>query len=440
MAGIISFITTFLIGFAAISLVLMLHEIGHFIAARALHVEVEEFVFGFGPRLFTFHGRRTDFSIALIPLGGCTRMKGSEDLTKALRDQARTFERGEKGSYFTSKPLVRFIIFLSGPLINIIFSIFVFTAISFIPVETISDTAAVVNASEYPALFSTSVTQDGVMKGDIIISLDSEIISSFEEAEAYLAANIGRSVHAVLSRNGELIETDLVPSDGLFGLTLFQKPVIGRVTNDSPFRPEDIVLSVNGAETECTLDVYSIPKGEQTFIVERDGRTVEITITPDAVYPFAWKSDTVMSKAPSLKGAVLGGVTRTFTSLMNVVSTIKGIITGAIKDTRNEVTGPTRAASQIGSITALSFQTSSNTGWRAFLYLMSTVSVSIAAVNLLPVPSFDGGQLLINLYQMIFRRELRPKTYIYFHIAGTVLSVLLLIMLYYVDIKYFLSN
>ena len=147
-----------------------------------------------------------------------------------------------------------------------------------------------------------------------------------------------------------------------------------------------------------------------------------------------------MSKAPSLKGAVLGGVTRTFTSLMNVVSTIKGIITGAIKDTRNEVTGPTRAASQIGSITALSFQTSSNTGWRAFLYLMSTVSVSIAAVNLLPVPSFDGGQLLINLYQMIFRRELRPKTYIYFHIAGTVLSVLLLIMLYYVDIKYLLSN
>ncbi|MGN0906742.1 MAG: site-2 protease family protein, partial [Bullifex sp.] len=133
MSAIITFTIQFLIGFAAISLVLMVHELGHFMAAKLLHVSVDEFRIGMGPKLFTVHGRITDFSVCLIPLGGCTRMKGSEDLTKALRDQAKSFETSEKGSYFTSAPFVRFIIFLSGPLINIVLSVLIFTLISFIP-------------------------------------------------------------------------------------------------------------------------------------------------------------------------------------------------------------------------------------------------------------------------------------------------------------------
>ncbi len=440
MASLISFIIQFLIGFLAISLVLIVHEAGHFIAAKLLKVSVDEFVLGFGPRLFTIHGRKTDFSLALIPLGGCTRMKGSEDLSKALRDQAKNFEKGEKGSYFTSPPLVRFIIFFAGPLINIILALIIFTSISFIPVETIYDEARIVNASEYPSLFNSTVTQEGVMKGDLIVSLDGAEITSFSEAESYLSAHRSGEVNALLSRDCKIIETVLKPEGGVFGLTLYQEPVIGRVTEDSPFRPGDIVIMVNGEAVECTLDVYAQDRQTQTFTVMRDGKVTEITITPGKVYPFAWKSGTMISTSPSFSDALAQGMKRTLSALMNVISTIRGIVTGAITDTRDEVTGPTRAASQIGSITALSFQTSRNTGLRAFLYLMSTVSVSIAAVNLLPIPSFDGGQLLINLYQMIVRKELKPKTYVAFHIAGIILSLLLLALLYYVDIKFYLTN
>ena len=440
MTGLITFVVQFLIGFAAISLVLMVHELGHFIAAKILHVSVDEFRFGFGPRLFTVHGRKTDFSLCLIPLGGCTRMKGSEDLTKALRDEAKNFETSEKGSYFTSAPFARFMIFLSGPLINIILSVFIFTFVSYIPVETVSDPPYIVNASEYPSLFSSGVTQENVQKGDLIISLDGIPVDSFSEAEKYLYAHREIPVAAVISRNGESITTVLTPVNGVFGLTLYQKPVIGRVTEDSPFLPGDIVLSVNGTDVSCTLDVYCIPKGLQRFTVLREGRKLEITITPEDVYPFAWKSDKVLSKVPSFSDALADGLKRTATSVMNVISVIRGIITGRITDTRNEVTGPTRAATQIGSITAMSFRTSRNSGWRAFLYLMSTVSVSIAAVNLLPVPSFDGGQLIINLYQMVFRKELKPRTYLAFHLAGTILSILLLALLYWVDIRFYLAN
>ncbi|MDD5972130.1 MAG: site-2 protease family protein, partial [Spirochaetales bacterium] len=112
---------------------------------------------------------------------------------------------------------------------------------------------------------------------------------------------------------------------------------------------------------------------------------------------------------------------------------------GKLKDTRNEITGPTRAASQIGSITTLSFKTSLNTGIRTFLYLISTVSVSIGVINLLPIPSFDGGQMLVNLYLLVFKRKLKPKTYIVFHILGLVISTVLLFLLYFVDIKFYLS-
>ncbi|MGN0906662.1 MAG: site-2 protease family protein, partial [Bullifex sp.] len=325
-------------------------------------------------------------------------------------------------------------------LINIVLSVLIFTLISFIPVETVSNPPYIVNASEYPSLFSPEVRQENVHKGDLIISLDGISISSFSEAEKYLAMHSDSSVDAVLLRNGELIDAVLKPENGVYGLTLYQKPVIGRVTEDSPFLPGDTVLSVNGSDVSCTLDVYSIPKGEQTFTVLREGCELEIMITGGDVYPFAWECDTVLSPVPSFQDALADGFRRTASSLMNVVSVIRGIITGKITDTRNEVTGPTRAATQIGSITAMSFQTSRNTGCRAFLYLMSTVSVSIAAVNLLPVPSFDGGQLIINLYQMVFRKELRPRTYLAFHLAGTILSILLLALLYLVDIRFYLTN
>ena len=114
MTQLLTFISQFLIGFVGISIVLIIHELAHFITARLLKVNVEEFSIGMGPRVFTLQGKKTSFTLRLLPLGGSTRMNGSTDLTRALREDAKDFNNSEAGSFFSTSPIRRFFIFFAG--------------------------------------------------------------------------------------------------------------------------------------------------------------------------------------------------------------------------------------------------------------------------------------------------------------------------------------
>lgn len=439
MAQLISFIIQFLIGFIGISIVLIIHELAHFIAARLLKVNVEEFSIGMGPKIFSFQGKKTLYVLRLLPLGGSTKMNGSTDLLKALRDDAKDFNNSEVGSFFNTSPFRRFIIFISGPFVNILLALFIFIIISYIPVETIVNEPLIVNASDYNFLFNVDVKQKDVLPGDKIIMLDNIVINTFEDAEEYLKNNNNRKVYAKLIRGEEIIETVFEPKNGKFGITLYQRPILSNVDPSSPFEDGDIILSVNGKLINCTYDLYRHCDEVMNITIQRGDNKVIVTLDPMKTFPFAWKSQIVISSKPTITQAIEAGLTRTQSIIRSIISTIINIITGKLTDTRNEITGPTRAATQIGSITTLSFKTSKNTGIRTFLYLLSTVSVSIGVINLLPIPSFDGGQMIINLYQIFFRRQLKPKTYIVFHIIGLIISFIMLFMLYYVDIKFYFS-
>lgn len=435
----ISFVIQFLIGFLGISIVLIIHELAHFVAARLLKVNVEEFSIGMGPKIFSIQGKKTLYVLRLLPLGGSTKMNGSTDLLKALRDDAKDFNNSELGSFFNTSPFRRFIIFFSGPFINILLAFFIFIIISYIPVETIVNEPFIVNASDYNFLFNVDVKQKDVLPGDKIIMLDDIMINTFEEAEEYLKNNSSKKVYAKLNRNDEIIETIFEPKNGRFGLTLYQKPILSNVEPTSPFEEDDILISVNGELINCTYDLYKYCDEVMHIKLQRGNNLVNVTLNPMKTFPFAWKSQIVISSKPTIISAIEAGLTRIQNTVRSIISTIINIITGKLTDTRNEITGPTRAATQIGSITTLSFKTSKNTGIRTFLYLLSTVSVSIGVINLLPIPSFDGGQMIINLYQIFFRRQLKPKTYIVFHIIGLIISFIMLFMLYYVDIKFYFT-
>ena len=439
MDQIFSFITQFLIGFIGISVVLIIHELAHFIAARLLKVSVEEFSIGMGPKFLSFQGKKTLYSFRLLPLGGSTRMNGSTDLIKALRDDAKDFDNSEIGSYFTTSPIRRFFIFFAGPFINLLIAFLIFILISFIPVETISNEPLIVNASDYNTLFNVDVKQKDVLPADRIIKLDNQVINTFEEAEEYLKSHSDKKVKATLLRNDTIFETLFVPENGKFGLTLFQRPIISNADINSPFKDDDILLTVNGDNINCTYDLYLHCDEVMNITLKRGSDIVNVTLDAMNTFPFSWKSKIVISSKPKIVDAIEAGLTRTQNIIRSIISTITNILTGKLSDTRNEITGPTRAASQIGSITTLSFKTSKNTGIRALLYLLSTVSISIGVINLLPIPSFDGGQMLINLYQIFFHKQLKPKTYIVFHIIGLLISFIMLFLLYYVDIKFYFN-
>ena len=114
-----TFIIQFLIGFFGISLVLFLHELAHFITAKIVGVSVDEFSLGMGPKLFSINGRKTIFTIRLLPLGGSTKMNGSTDLIKALRDDAKEFVRCEEDLFLPPHLLNVFL--YSFPVLLLIF-------------------------------------------------------------------------------------------------------------------------------------------------------------------------------------------------------------------------------------------------------------------------------------------------------------------------------
>ena len=122
------------------------------------------------------------------------------------------------------------------------------------------------------------------------------------------------------------------------------------------------------------------------------------------------------------------------------LNALGAFITLHIEDAMTVITGPVKAAESIGGITALAFSASGTSGVRTVLMLLAMVSLSISVGNMLPIPTFDGGQMLINIIEMIKRRELSPRAYIILQLIGMVLALIIIIAMYSLDIKaYFFS-
>ena len=428
------------IGLIGIGFVIFLHELGHFLASRAMGIDVEVLSYGFGPRLFSIMGRNTEYRFSMIPFGGYCRMKGSLDLMKALRDEKGSFDTTEKGSYFGSTPLRRIIIYLSGPLMNILLAIIILSISAMIPVERISDPAYAVSIAEYPELFPDAPEQPGIEKGDRIVSSGSTVFPDWQSVEAFLREHRGEVVEVRVMRDGELVSTTLEPlrvaGEPSFGITVLIDPVIGRSISDE-FLPGDRIVSADGVPVHSQLDLYSINKESFTIEIERDGEILERRIE-NRVLPFAWESGIRISR--DNVRPLIYGVERSLNIAASAIKALGALVTFHLSDALSVLTGPVKAAENIGNITVLAFSESAESGIRSLLQLMAVVSISLAAGNLLPIPTFDGGQILICLSELLARRELRPRSYVMLQIIGMILALCIMVMMYSLDIKaYFFS-
>ena len=267
MSGILLTILKYALGLIGIGFVILVHEIGHFIAAKAMGVQVETLGIGMGPALFTIHGKNTDYRFSLIPFGGYCQMEGSIDLIKALRDDEKTFSKAEYGSYFTTTPLTRIIIFIAGPLINFLLAVLLFFIVSMIPAWQAS-------------LFGSDITQSELRTGDFVISVDGKAVSTFEEAEGIISAADKAVLPMTVERDGEIIDVNAygVPDSGTYryGIALYQEPVIGRVEGTQLFQSGDVISSVNGHPVTNAYDLYQVSDRDMNIKLIRDGKEIDV--------------------------------------------------------------------------------------------------------------------------------------------------------------------
>lgn len=444
MSGILLTILKYAVGLIGIGFVILVHELGHFFAAKAMGVQVETLGIGMGPALFTIHGKNTDYRFSLIPFGGYCQMEGSIDLVKALRDDEKSFSKAEYGSYFTTTPLTRIIIFIAGPLINFLLAVLLFFIVSMIPAWQAVHDPKIVIVSDYPSLFGSDITQSELRTGDYIISIDGKAVSTFEEAEKIISAADKAVLPMTIKRDGKIIDVNAygVLDSGTYryGIALYQEPVIGRVEGTQLFQSGDVISSVNGIPVTNAYDLYQVSDSDMNIKLIRDGKETDVFLPSSSSFPFAWQSRLIPLERDGFFKSIASSLMKAADAIKDTVGSLLNLINLNREEVRNEITGPARAALTIGTITTLGIQTGFLTGLRAFIYLLSLVSVSLCVANLIPIPTFDGGQILINIYQMITGNEMKPKSYVIFHIIGLVFTVVILVAMYSLDVLHYLNT
>lgn len=457
MTSILALIGKYLIGLLGIGLVVVIHESGHLLSARACGIDVEVFSFGLGPKLWGFEHKGTDYRLSALPFGGYCRLKGSDDLREALLQGDKKFTHMEHGSLFSVHPAKRIVTYLSGPLLNLVFAILLYSALASSPYKVLTTESIIATVNDYPSLFSQASSpayEQGLRTGDRVLKLQGQDIRDWEHLEGLLSDNEGKQVFTI-ERSGKILTKAVVGERGesgvRYGLTVIRKPIVGSVRPATPERDAglqegDLILKANGIKITNDLDLLTAlaKDTERTeLLVQRGEQEHVLSFRPDlnergkGEWNFSLASEARAVKAPRF--SLANGLDTTIRMAEDTLASLGLLISGGSKNVRQEVTGAARAALMIGDITTLGLESDTRSGLRALWYLLGVVSISLGIANLLPLPAFDGGQVLTALFEWVTGRQMRPRTYWMLQLVGIVTVLGIFVFLGYADMLHFLS-
>lgn len=434
-----------------IGLLILIHELGHFLVARWAGVGVERFSIGFGPVLLRWRGKETEYCLSVVPMGGYVKMMGEEN----------PLEGGETLAYdpskaFALKPLwVRFLIVFAGPGMN-----FVLAAVIFMIV------LATVGRPVWPPVIgrvapSSPAAAAGLQTGDAVVSVDGRRVAHWEDLERAVASSSGRPLRLTVTRGGGTEQLTLTPRltevrDPIFkesreawelGAGPQLMPQIGSVNPGSPadkagFKVGDVVVSVAGQPVFTPEELMqSIQKrAGQTFDVgvERDGGRLTLTATAITVReknPAGQEVEVgrigvgIVTKTvnyepyPPLPAAWYG-VVKTWDMTVLTAKGLWKIVSRQI-DSSN-IGGPIQIAAEAGR--------QAKEGTASLALFAAIISVNLALLNLLPVPMLDGGHLFFFVIEALLGRPLSLRKREAAQQLGFVLLMLLMVYALYNDL------
>jgi len=388
-----------------IGVMILVHELGHYIVARLFDVRVETFSFGFGPRLFGVQRGGTDFRVAAIPFGGYVKMVG-----ETLGDS-----RSDDPHSFLAKPRwQRLLIALAGPSMNVLLAVALLAGLYMhkFPQPMTTDIVATVGH----VLADSPAERAGIQVGDKIVEIGGIQNPSWEDVTVQEISNAGRPLRVVVDRQGQRIEATVVPilseraGVGYVGWSQEAEIEVVEVVPGMPaekagLQRGDLLLSVNGEQIR-SLVRYEIIRASEGKPVEiallRDG--VRRTIQVQPVYPENEKRwmigvganrRTVYVSLP-LADALRQSLRQNVRGATLIYEFLRGIV--AQRMSAKSIDGPIRIAQLSGE--------AAREGAYSYVSLMAIVSLNLAIINLLPIPILDGGVILMLLFEMMLRRDL----------------------------------
>ena len=371
LSPIIDYLLPFLI---VLTVLVFVHELGHFIVARWNGVKVEVFSIGFGPELWGFYDKYgTRWRLCGIPLGGYVKMFGEGDMITGVDDtEERPMTDDEKKVSFHHKKLMqRVAIVAAGPAANFIFAILVLWSIySVFGVPTVLSSVGEV-------IENTAAEDAGVQAGDMILSVDGQPITLFKELSEIVSQNANVPLNFEILRGGEVLMITATP------------------------RP-----------WADNADVEEDKKAG-------DGKTKAKTATKPKRGLLGVRPD--MSNLPSERTGVVDG--------LSLAANETYLLTLKILDGIGQMFSGERSAKELGGVIMIA-EVSGNAaqgGLVQILHFLAILSINLGLINLFPVPVLDGGHLMFYLAEAIRGKPLSPKLQEYGFRLGLVLVLVLML-------------
>ncbi|CUS80541.1 site-2 protease. Metallo peptidase. MEROPS family M50B [Candidatus Kryptobacter tengchongensis] len=426
-----------------IGVLVLVHEFGHFIAAKLSKMRVEVFSIGFGTRLIGKKIGETDYRISAFPLGGYVKIAGMVDEsldTGFLGSKPEPYE-------FRSRPFYqKFFVITAGVIMNMLLAVFLFWAVFMVQGKTFRD----VNEVGY-IVPNSPAFEAGFKEGDKVLTLNGKRINYWDDIiRIAFVDDLNKDLLFEVQRDGEkkfiLIPREKIPefsSEEILGIlpkhieTMVMAVEPGRPAEKIGIQPKDVIISANDeriySPSQLTSIIRSNAGKEITLKIKRNDKIFEQKVTPDpdgriGVQITGVYNGPVKKESYNPIEALWIGVRETYRVSALTISGIKQLITGKIPIQKG-IAGPIRIAK---------FATqSADIGFTAFLGFMAILSISLAFLNIFPFPGLDGGHLAILIIEGIIRKELSYKVKIAIQQVGIVILIILMIFVLYNDIVHF---
>ena len=415
-----------------LGILVFVHELGHFLAARRVGIRVLTFSLGFGPKLLKYKHGDTEYCISALPLGGYVKMAGEAS------DEPRT---GAPDEFLSKTKWQRFQVLIMGPVMNILLAIIVLAGVltqgSEVPLFRDEPPVIGVVTGDSPAAAA------GIQPGDRITSVADKPTNTWDEFDLAIGMRPDKEIPITFVRMGETRTAQIRPkSVGSFNFgdvgvkpdiyPIVRETVPGKPAEKAGVRAGDVVRAVDGERLVYASDLKEAitkKKGEAVNLtIARDGVEQQIQIKPEQE-----GQDYLIGVRPSepFKLVTRGPVEALGESLQRnwegstlIFTMLGGLFTG--EHSVKQLQGPIRIAQMSGQ--------AAEYGWLYWFQFMAMLSLNLGLLNLLPVPILDGGHILIMAIEGIARRDFSMQVKERMLMAGFVVLMMLMVTVFYNDL------
>ena len=419
-----------------LGVLVFVHELGHFLAAKRVGIRVLKFQLGFNPTILSFRRGDTEYSIGALPLGGFVKMAGESP------EDERT---GSDDEFMSKTKWQRFQVLIMGPAMNLLLAVVLAAVVLY------RDGEVPAFEGEPPVVGVVAVASPAeradIRVGDRILAVGGYAVERWDDFFMRVGARPEREVAIDLVRDGQAMTRRVTPSKATIGRSRFEFGDIGVLPNVHPFiaavspnepgargglKPGDVILTANGKTLTFHQDFRVIiaqnPNQPIALSILRDGSPLMLTVTPrkngEVGYLGITPQDQMKRLNPTVVEAIRLSVQKNVQSAGLIFQTVWGLVTR--ETSPKQLMGPVAIAQLSGETAQL--------GWIALANLMAMISLNLGLLNLMPIPILDGGHIFIMALEGLARRNFSIQVKEKMLLAGFVVLMMLMVTVIYNDL------